>query len=156
MPFDCTPIIDTPASWTSAGADLRNLSTAGTAATVRARPMPAWHIRRRPACTTDTLAVLARARALLSDERRWCQRSFARSWLDIPVPARSAFAQRYCALGAIMRAGRELGLSTKEACKALEWQTIIPVADWNDHRLRTHAEVTAAFDAAIDQHLCSV
>jgi hypothetical protein len=71
MPFDCTPIIDTPASSTSAGADLRNLSTAGAVATVRARPMPAWHIRRRPACATDTLAVLARARALLSDERRW-------------------------------------------------------------------------------------
>ena len=75
--------------------------------------------------------------------------SFARSWLDIPVPARSVLAQRYCALGAIMRAGRELGLPTEAACKALELQTGVPIADWNDDRLRTHSEVTAAFDAAI-------
>jgi hypothetical protein len=69
--------------------------------------------------------------------------------LDIPVPPRSGLARRYCALGAIIQAGRELNLPTKEAHNALEWQTVISVADWNDNRLRTHADVMAAFDAAI-------
>jgi hypothetical protein len=152
MPFDCTPIIDTSDRSTVVDGDFRSLRTVSwTAATVRTRPMPGWHVSRRLGCTAETLAVLVRARALLSDERRWCKGSFARSWLDIPVPSRSVFAQRYCALGAIMQAGRELGLPTKEACKALEWQTVIPVADWNDNRLRTHAEVIAVFDAATAQ-----
>jgi hypothetical protein len=48
-----------------------------------------------------------------------------------------------------MRAARELGASAEAACKVLEWQTVISVADWNDHRLRIHAEVISAFDAAI-------
>src|SRR5438067_179058 len=97
----------------------------------------------------EATAVLLRARQLLAVERHWGKGSFARSWLDIPGPARSVLAQRYCALGAIMRAGRELGLPTEAACKALELQTGVPIADWNDDRLRTHSEVTAAFDAAI-------
>jgi len=69
--------------------------------------------------------------------------------LDIPVHAGSRFARRYCALGAIKRAGRELGLPVDDANRALEWQTIIPVAGWNDDRKRTHADVIVAFDAAI-------
>jgi len=30
----------------------------------------------RPETVGDTLAVLARARVLLADEQRWCQRAF--------------------------------------------------------------------------------
>ena len=48
-----------------------------------------------------------------------------------------------------MRAGRELGLPVKEASKALEWQTVRPVPDWNDDARRTHADVIATFDSAI-------
>jgi hypothetical protein len=69
--------------------------------------------------------------------------------MNIPVHAGSRFAHRYCALGALQRAGRELGLPVDDASRALEWQTIIPVADWNDDRKRRHAEVVVAFDAAI-------
>ena len=97
----------------------------------------------------DTLAVLARARELIADEQRWCRRSFARSWFNVPVSAHSAAARRYCALGAVMYAGRKLGLSVEQARNALEWQTARPVQDWNDDPLRTHAEVIAAFDGAI-------
>jgi hypothetical protein len=77
------------------------------------------------------------------------RRSFARGWLEIPVPVGSVFARRYCALGAIMRAGREFGLPIEDARNALEWQTIRPVANWNDDPSRTHAEVIAALDGAI-------
>ena len=157
MPFDCTPTIDAPKQLAAGAGDVVDFRTRTLRADlISPRPIPAWHVSRRPGCSGDTLAVLARARGLLSDEQRWCKGSFARCWFDIPVPAGSPFAQRYCALGAIMRAGRELGLSTKEACKALEWQTVVPVADWNDNRLRTHAEVLAAFDAAIAGHLLPV
>jgi hypothetical protein len=92
---------------------------------------------------------LAEARELLSDEQRWCKRSFARTWLGIPVPTRSGLARRYCALGAIMRVGRKLGLPVNDAHRALEWQTVRPIPDWNDEPRRTHGEVIAAFDAAI-------
>jgi hypothetical protein len=91
----------------------------------------------------------ARARDLIVDERQWCKRAFARGWFDIPVPVHSSFARRYCAMGAIRRAGWELGLPTKEAGKALEWQMARPVMDWNDDPCRTQADVVAAFDAAI-------
>jgi hypothetical protein len=96
------------------------------------------------------VAVLVRARKLISDERHWCKRAFAFTWLDIPVPVGSRYARRFCALGAIIRAGRDLGLPVENASRALEWQTVRPVIDWNDDKLRTHAEVVAAFDAAID------
>jgi len=150
MPFDCTPIIAAPKSSAAFTRDIFDGETKSPKAEgIVARPVPAWHASRRPECVRDTLAVLVRARELLVDERSWCQRSFARGWLDIPVPSQSAFARRYCALGAIMRAGRELGLPVKEAAKALEWQTVRPVADWNDDPRRTHAEVITTFDHAI-------
>jgi hypothetical protein len=52
-------------------------------------------------------------------------------------------------LGAVMRAGRKLGLPIEGAVNALEWQTRRPVQYWNDDPARTHAEVIAAFDGAI-------
>ena len=150
MPFDGAPIIDAPKSLPAIGDDVLDYRiNAPKADAIIARRIPAWHASRRPECVRDTLAILARARELLVDERRWCQRSFARGWLDIPVPSQSAFARRYCALGAIMRAGREFGLPVKEATSALEWQTVRPIPDWNDDPWRTHAEVIATFDHAI-------
>jgi hypothetical protein len=150
MPFDCTPIID--ASRSSAALSHDGLGCGTQLAKVEgivARPVPAWHVSRRRECVRDTLAILGRARELLVDERSWCQRSFARGWLDIPVRSHSAFALRYCALGAVMRAGRELGLPVKGATQALEWQTVRPIPDWNDDPWRTHVDVIATFDHAI-------
>ncbi len=148
MPFDCTPVIEQqiPAA---AGNALGVGINSRMPEPVRCRPIPPWCVSRRPECVDAAVAVLSRARELISDERRWCKRVFAVAWLDIPVHAGSRFARRYCALGAIKRAGRELGLPVDAANRALEWQTIIPVADWNDDRKRTHADVIVAFDAAI-------
>jgi hypothetical protein len=150
MPFDCTPIGDGPGSFLTLSRDvLDGGAKSSKAEAIVTRPVPNWHASRRPECVRDALAILIRARELLVDERRWCQRSFARGWRGIPVPSQSAFARRYCALGAIMRAGRQLGLPVKEATKALEWQTVRPIPDWNDDRWRTHADVIATFDSAI-------
>jgi hypothetical protein len=58
--------------------------------------------------------------------------SFARSWRDILVPLYSMFARRFCAIGAVIRAGRELFLPTGNACMALQSQAGRPVESWND------------------------
>jgi len=150
MPFDATPVIERPRrllaldpSLLAFGAMPQNPDAAGF------RPLPAWHSARDPEHVGATIGVLARARELIADERRWCRRSFARGWGGIPVSARSTIAQRFCALGAIMRAGRELGLASADACTALEWQTGRPLQDWNDDPACRHAEVIAQFDAAV-------
>jgi hypothetical protein len=150
MPFDCTQVIDQPKQVSIAEVNALGISALSPAAvTVRSRPIPAWYLGRPPRSTDAAVAVLTRARELISDERRWCKRAFAVTWLDLPVPVGSRYARRFCALGAIMRAGRELRLPVDDASRALEWQTVIQVADWNDDKVRTHAEVIAAFDAAI-------
>jgi hypothetical protein len=113
------------------------------------RPIPAWHVSRRPETVVDTLAVLARARQLIADEKRWCQGSLARGGRNLSVPLHSIVARRHCARGAIMQAGCELGLCFEDAAIALERQLGRPIEDWNDHPRRVHAEVIAAFDAAV-------
>jgi hypothetical protein len=150
MPFDCASIVDAPKSSPALGRDVLDFRTTSSKTdAITARPIPGWHASRRPECVADTLAVLAMARALLADEQRWCRGSFARGWLDIPVPVRSVFVSRFCMLGAIMRVGRKLGLPIEDAVNALEWQTRRPVQYWNDDPARTHAEVIVAFDGAI-------
>jgi hypothetical protein len=150
MPFDGRPITNAPIRLRALDGDLLHFGAAAYPTNPpRWRPIPAWHASRRPECIGGTLAVLARARSLIADEQRWCRGSFARGWLDLPVPPQSALANRFCAVGTIMRAGREMGLPTHDACVALEWQTARPIEDWNDDPRRTHAEVIAAFDAAL-------
>ena len=150
MPFDCTPVIEQPKRSSTAAADALGISALSPSrAAVRSRPIPTCYVSRQAASLDAAVAVLARAREIISDERRWCKRAFAFTWLDIPVPVGSRYARRFCALGAIKRAGRDLGLPIQNASKALEWQTVRPVPDWNDDKVRTHAEVVAAFDAAI-------
>ena len=148
MPFDGSPVIDREKQLP---VDVLDFDPSTSAIQpLAARPLPIWHALRRPKGVGATVVVLLRARELIADEQRWCKRSFARTWLGVPVPIRSVFVRRYCALGAIMRAGRELGLQVKDAERALEWQVVRGIADWNDAAERTHVEVIAAFDAAIE------
>jgi len=150
MPFDGTPVGRAKVRLLALGPDLLAFGSAPPEDdTVGPRPMPAWHRCRQRESLGDTLAVLGRARQLVQDEARWCCGSFARAWRDIPVPAGSALARRFCAVGAIMRAGRELSVPVQDACIALEWQVGRQVQDWNDDASRTHADLVAAFDDAI-------
>jgi hypothetical protein len=142
MPFDCTPGIEEPKY--HRGDDIIVIRFARSAAS---SAIPDWCVSRKAVATAT--AVLARARELIADEQRWCKGTLARGWLDVPVPIHSRFARRFCAIGAIYRAGRDLGLAVQDACSALEWQTVRTIPYWNDGRRRTHAEVVAAFDAAI-------
>jgi len=151
MPFDCTPVLDDLSKPSPAiGDDAAETRTvARTAGPIRVRPIPAWYVNGQAERVEAAIAVLARARDLIADEPGWCKRALARGWLDIPAPVQSAFARRFCAIGAIQRAAKELGLPFKDAGGALEWQTARPIPDWNDDPRRTHADVVAAFDAAI-------
>ena len=150
MPFDSMPIIEAPKrpfAFDSAALDL-GLGRPTTGG-LKARPLPRWHSSLHAERIDSTLTVLTRARELIRDERRWCRRTYARGWRGLPVPVQSSAAHRFCAVGALLRAGRELGLPVEDARNALEWQTIRPVQDWNDDPARTHHEVMAAFDAAV-------
>jgi hypothetical protein len=149
MPFDCTPVIDQPKQLSAAAVDGGIGIIARSTVALSPRPIPTWYVSRQPASIDTAIAVLDRARELISDERRWCKRAFAVTWLDIPVTVGSRYARRFCAVGAIKRAGRDLGLPVEDASRVLEWQTGRPVAGWNDDKVRAHAEVIAAFDAAI-------
>ena len=154
MPFDCVPELDLRKASSSLNENAAEIAkTARIARPPETRPVPVWHLILLPGRVDATIAVLAHARELISNERHWCKRAFGRGWLDIPVPARSGFARRFCALGAIMRAGRELGLPIEDACAALVWQVPGPVPEWNDCAPRTHFEVVSAFDSAIAE-LC--
>jgi len=148
MPFDSMPIIEAPTRpfiVDGVGLDL-GLSRPTTGGL---RPIPRWHSSLHAERIDSTLTVLTRARQLIDDEQRWCRRTYARGWRGLPVPVQSSAAYRFCAVGALLRAGRELGLPVEDARNALEWQTVRPVQDWNDDPARTHREVIAAFDAAV-------
>jgi hypothetical protein len=150
MPFDSMPIIEAPKRpFTVDGATFDLGFSRPTTGGLKARPIPRWHSSLHAERIDSTLTVLTRARELIRDERRWCRRTYARGWRGLPVPVQSSAAHRFCAVGALLRAGRELGLPVEDARNALEWQTIRPVQDWNDDPARTHHEVMAAFDAAV-------
>lgn len=149
MPFDGTPMIVTPKPLRAASYSTRPFSiNPRNPKRDKLSHILAWHPDRGPESINSTLAVLIRARALIADERHWCQRSYARGW-SIPVPPRSTFARRFCAIGAIKRAASELLLPTKNARVALKLRTGREVERWNDDPRRTHAEVIAAFDGVI-------
>jgi hypothetical protein len=150
MPFDATPIIGYAKSFSNPdGATLDFIGGPAASNSAKLRPIPPWHASLHPERTANTLRVLVRARELITEEQRWCRRTYARGWRGIPVPVQSAGAHRFCALGAIMRAGGELGLPVDDAHSALEWQTVRPVQDWNDDPAHAHRDVLAAFDASI-------
>ena len=150
MPFDGTAVRSGKVRLLAVEADLLSFGPAPPSKEATGpRAIPAWHSCRRPETLGDTLAVLARARELLLDDRRWCRGSFALGWQDTPVPVGSSVTRRYCALGAVRRAGRELALPVQDTYVVLEWQIGHPVQDWNDNPCRAHAEVLAAFDATI-------
>src|SRR6266496_138406 len=99
MPFDSMPVTDRPIRLVALdstlgrfGPRLQSYDPAGF------RPIPAWHALRESNRIGITIDGPARARELIADEQRWCRGSFARGWAGRPVPAKSAIAQRFCAV----------------------------------------------------------
>lgn len=94
-----------------------------------------------------TLEVLVKARELLSDPARWTQGCFARTIDGAKVRSRSKNAVCFCSVGALRKVGGSAALGT--AIDLLEAVVDDSIDAWNDDPWRTHADVLAAFDAAI-------
>jgi len=150
MPLDGTSTLDAPKRSPLPSAGLSFGIGNWAVEPVRPRPLPAGFSSRCPGNLSSLLAILSRARALLANEHHWCRGSLVEGRRNIRAQGGAPVAvRRYCALGAIMQAGCELGLGSEGAAAALRSQICRPIEDWNDHPLRTHADVIAAFDATI-------
>lgn len=95
------------------------------------------------------LQILQEARELISDPGRWTQRAFARNSRGKEVGFSDKDACRFSGLGAVYRTSqddtqRSLAHSLlNRACRRIFWV-------WQDMPKRTHAQVLAAFDRAIE------
>ena len=124
MPFDCIPTAETPKRLLAVGDDLLGFAPSSRQAEpARPRPIPAWHSSRRPESIGSTLGVPARARQLIADEQRWCQGSFARTSLKIPVRVQSGTARHSA------RSERLCVLAMSLVCPPM-----MPASPWNGRR----------------------
>ena len=95
--------------------------------------------------TADTLRA---ARALIEQPERWTQNAYARDDSRQPCSPTDLIATCWCATGAISRVSRWSITNENKAWDTLNFITGVSVARFNDSR--THAEVLAAFDRAIE------
>jgi len=103
-----------------------------------------------------TKEILIAARAKIERPQDWIQGRFALSSLQNQVKPNSRRASCWCALGAIAAITRE---DPNDVNDEVYWllhramglpDNVMAVAIWNDAPGRTHAEVLAAFDRAIE------
>ena len=103
----------------------------------------------------SALDVLTKTRELLSDPERWTKGSMAKNASGCTVRPDREDAVCFCLDGALTRAAGGSGNGYPEATRILE-ETVSErpwafcYVDWNDDAARTHAEVLAALDKAID------
>lgn len=88
--------------------------------------------------TPSTLAILTAARKLIERPEQWAYRPGTYGWNDRECCVTAFQASELDAKLGLVALGRAIGAT----CGA-------EIIDWNDAPERTHAEVLAAFDAAI-------
>src|SRR4051794_23847997 len=113
MPLDGTSTLDAPKRSPLPSAGLGFGISNRAVEPVRPRPLPACFSSRCPENLSSLVAILSRARALLADEHHWCRGSLVEGRRNIRAQGSPVAVRRYCALGAIMQAGCELGLGSK-------------------------------------------
>lgn len=96
----------------------------------------------------NTLKILTKARALISDPARWTQRSAAKDVSGNDVLANSPKAVCWCSAGALLKASRRSSIGFVPM-GTLSQEMEFSVSYFNDSH--THAEVLAAFDKAIER-----
>lgn len=99
--------------------------------------------------------VLRKARALIADENAWIRNNLAVNHEGAVVLSADSDACKWCALGAIDKVANFLHSPGFEARDAMIRAAGVDpeddgLGDWNDAPERTHAEVLAAFDRAIE------
>ena len=103
-----------------------------------------------------TKEILIAARAKIERPECWTQRAFAKTALRNKAKVDSPRAVCWCALGAIAAITREPPHDVNDEVYWLLHRAMglpddeMEVAGWNDASGRTHAEVLAAFDRAIE------
>ncbi|MDP9590618.1 UNVERIFIED_ORG: hypothetical protein J2W19_003182 [Shinella zoogloeoides] len=98
--------------------------------------------------TRSPLETLQNARELISDQKRWTQKAFARDASGNVVDSDDKAAVCFCAAGAITKAANNLHVAVRarHAFREVARQSVL---DFNDSH--THAEVLAVFDLAIEK-----
>lgn len=95
--------------------------------------------------------LLADAKALISAPERWTQGEFARDSHGHRAYWGGELAKCYCSIGAINAVTHENAVLTmNKPYMILGSQVGGSIVVWNDAPERTHAEVMAAFDKAIE------
>ena len=106
--------------------------------------------------TPTTKAVLTKAREILTPKKNWTQGTMARNSEGYMTLLRNEEAVCFCALGAVERAYYDLAGWDPSAAPQEVFDPLYEavgeggVALWNDRPSRTHEEVLAAFDRAIE------
>lgn len=94
------------------------------------------------------LTILRKARALLDDPQKWCQKAYAKTkWGNHIGPETKAAAQ-WCAVGAMRKVAGAGDIS--DALRMLD--TYVrdgDIVSYNDAKCRKHAQVLKVFDRAI-------
>lgn len=104
----------------------------------------------------STLAdKLREARAFIDTPEKWTQGANARDAVGLPVPVSARGAVCFCSAGAVIRAVPSVDFSSAasqlvEAAGIVSFTVEHGLTVWNDDPERTHAEVLAAFDRAIE------
>lgn len=95
--------------------------------------------------------VLIKVRELLSDPSRWTQRCSARDCNGNPAHESGEEPVAFCLFGAMTRVTGGLDVY-KDLSEILYDRWCISIPAWNDAPGRTHAEVLALLDKAIDAY----
>lgn len=96
-----------------------------------------------------TKEVLIAARAKIAKPEQWTQGYYAKDAAGIEANPFSTEAACYCVLG-VLHASAVGGFSFSNAVDAIRDQIDCAISTWNDNPSRTHAEVLAVFDRAIE------
>lgn len=95
-----------------------------------------------------TLELLRGVRELLAVPERWTKKAFARTATGTICNDTQDVAVAWCIRGAAYR----LGLGHDEFCSSMLYSPN-DLSRWNDAPERTHAEVLARLDAAIEREV---
>lgn len=114
--------------------------------------------RDAPDAPLTVLGLLERARELLSDVRRWTKGAYARNAQHEPCEPQDDGACQYCLIGALALASggglteeeqKVFGAAESALCALLP-PRVGGLAQWNDYHARSHADVLALLDRAIE------
>ena len=107
-----------------------------------------------------TRELLIAARDLIASPGAWTQGTYARNALGESTPLQGADAVCWCASGAVLKvledeswddsSGSLWDIGLRLMQDVIETQSMMTVPTWNDEESRTHGEVLAMFDSAIE------